>query len=333
MGERTATAAELSGPGSVGLPGPAWAGGLLALLVAVNGLTDAFSPDVVPDYASSPRQITGMMLMTTLLPPYLVVAAWLGQRRSLALMAELRGRLADPRAADAAADRVRTALRRTWPVGLAVGFVMSLFNTQPLEALRGPLPVLESVISLGQIVLWCIIGMLLGVRLAAARAFHGISRVAPLELLRPDRQRALARSGVVDVVIIAGALLLTPLQSLDAEFRWYNYHFGLLVGLPAVAFFLLWPVAPLLRRNRAERDARLAEIDAQIAGSAAQAPATPEASARLEALLAHRDRLRAVRIWPLSTGLLSRVLLYMVIPPLAWAGAALVERFVDRLLG
>jgi hypothetical protein len=30
--------------------------------------------------------------------------------------------------------------------------------------------------------------------------------------------------------------------------------------------------------------------------------------------------------------LLSRVVLYLVIPPLAWAGAAVVERMVDALL-
>ena len=74
-------------------------------------------------------------------------------------------------------------------------------------------------------------------------------------------------------------------------------------------------------------------IDRQLAELAGVPPATPEASARLETLLAHRDRLRAVRTWPLSTGLISRVLLYLVIPPLAWAGAAVVERMVDRFLG
>ena len=186
---------------------------------------------------------------------------------------------------------------------------------------------------MGQMMMWWLIGLLLGVRVTSARAFRGLAEVVEIDLLRPDRLRPLARAGVVDVVIIAGALLFTPLQSLDAEFRWYNYHFGLVVALPAAAFLLAWPLRPLHARNREERATRLAELERQIATLGADAPTDADASARLEALLAHRDRLRAARVWPLSAGLLSRVLLYMVIPPLAWAGAALVERMVDRLLG
>ena len=53
---------------------------------------------------------------------------------------------------------------------------------------------------------------------------------------------------------------------------------------------------------------------------------------QLESLLAHRDRLREQSTWPLSTALVSRVFLYLIIPPLAWAGAALVELLVDRLI-
>jgi hypothetical protein len=316
-----------------GVPGPGAAFLLLMALVALNGFTGSYAPPVLPDYARSASQITGMTLMTTLVPPYLMAAAWLAQRRSLALVDELRARLPDPAIADTAAGTLRGALSRTWRRGLLAGLVLALFNTQPLDALRGPLPVLELTISMGQIVLWCIIGMLLGVRISAANAFRRIAEVLPVSLLRPDRQRSLTRTGVVDVAIIAGALLLTPLQSLDAEFRWYNYHFGVLVALPAATFFLLWPLQPLHRRNRQERDARLAAVERQLDALPQEIPDSVEASARLETLLAHRERLRSVRTWPLSTGLLSRVLIYLVIPPLAWAGAALVERVVDALLG
>jgi hypothetical protein len=53
---------------------------------------------------------------------------------------------------------------------------------------------------------------------------------------------------------------------------------------------------------------------------------------RLETLLAHRDRLRGARTRPLGTRLLSRALLYLVFPPLAWAGAALVEQALEWAL-
>lgn len=331
MSER-ATTSEPLGSGT-GLPGLAAAGALLAVLAGFFWLTGALQPTAIPDYASSPRQITGMALMLILVPAYLVGAASLAQRRSLALVEETRERLAEPGAADAAAGAIRSGLRRTWKLGIASGFLMGLLNTNPLEVLRSEVPILEGSISFGQVLMWCLIGLLLGVRISAARAFRRIADTVELDVLRPDRLKSIARSGVVDVAIIAGALLITPLQSLDAEFRWYNYQFGLLVGLPAAAFFLVWPIQPLHRRNRADRDARLGGLERQIHALGSAAPATPETSARLEALLAHRDRLRSVSTWPLSTGLLSRVVLYLVIPPVAWAGAALVERVVDRALG
>ncbi len=49
--------------------------------------------------------------------------------------------------------------------------------------------------------------------------------------------------------------------------------------------------------------------------------------------MAHRDRLRAASTTPFSSRLLSRVLSYLGLPPLAWAGAALVERLLMQALG
>jgi hypothetical protein len=318
-----------------GTPGPAVAAALLVALAAAFALVGAYAPTEVPSYTDSPRAIIGMALMLTLLPPYVMLGVWVAQRRSLTLVEQTRPLLDDPRAADEARATVRSAFRRTRLRFALLGIVMGLLNTQPLAAARGELPVLELTISMGQIVMWITIGTMAGVRFGSAQAFRRLSEIVPLDLFRLDRLKPIARAGVIDVVLIMGAFLLAPLQSLDLEFRWYNYQFALLVGLPAATFAVLWPLVPLHRRNRAQRDARLAEIDRQVArlDASAATPADADASVRLEALLAHRDRLRGVRTWPLGTALLSRVLLYIVIPPLAWAGAAVVERLVDRLLG
>jgi len=318
---------------ATGLPGVATAFAVLVFMGAVYALVGAFWPSRLPIGYESPREMIGMALMLTLVPAYLMGAAAVAQRRSLGLIAEVRTRLAEPARADEAAAVLRGAVRRTWPVGVALGVAMGLVNTSPVEALRSETPALLASISFGQLLLWIVIGLLLCVRFTSARAFRRLGEEVEMDLFRKERQGPIARAGVVDVVIIAGALLFTPLQSLDAEFRWENYRFGLLVALPASAFFLVWPLQPLHRRNRVEREARLAAVEAQLRALGPGVPATPEASARLEALLAHRDRLRGTGTWPLSTGLLSRVGLYLILPPLAWAGAAVVERLVDRLLG
>ena len=84
------------------------------------------------------------------------------------------------------------------------------------------------------------------------------------------------------------------------------------------------------RRIRRANHQQLLRVDALIRD--APRAATPEAIVGLETLLGHRDRLRELRTWPLSTALLSRLFLYLIIPPMAWAGAAVVEAFVGRFI-
>lgn len=333
MSERAGNDAGGARGGGIGLPGLPTAGALLVALTAFFWWTGTLFPTEIPSYATSPRQITGMALMLILVPTYLVAASWLGQRRSLRLVDELRPQLPDGSAADRAATAIRSGLRRTWIPGAAGGLAMGILNTNFQEAFAREAPVVDLSVNTGQLVLWILIGLLIGVRFNTMRAFRQLAEHVRLALLEPERLKPLTRTGVVDVVIITGALLLSPLQSLDAEFRWYNYQNAFVVAIPMILLAIFMPLQPLHRRNQAEREARLAALDAQLENLTLGAPATPEATERLETLLAHRDRLHSARTWPLSMGLLSRVAFYLVIPPLAWAGAALVERVVDQLLG
>jgi hypothetical protein len=53
----------------------------------------------------------------------------------------------------------------------------------------------------------------------------------------------------------------------------------------------------------------------------------------LETLRAHIDRVKSINSWLLDIRLMMRVLGYMIIPPIAWVGAALVEDLVDQFAG
>ncbi len=139
---------------------------------------------------------------------------------------------------------------------------------------------------------------------------------------------------MVDVLFIAGALALTPLQALDAEFRWYNYSFGLMVSIPIALFLLVWPMRSVHRRISSEKQRQLSRVGVLIqqASGRPSLESTQEDILRFETLLAHRERLQDQRTWPFSTALMSRLFIYLIIPPLAWAGAAVVEVIVARLM-
>ena len=132
---------------------------------------------------------------------------------------------------------------------------------------------------------------------------------------------------MLDLLIIMGALALAPIQALDAEFRWVNYRAGVLVAVPAAAFLFITPMWGVHRAIQRAKQQRLAELQSALD----RCERTDYL--RLDTLLGHQERVRALHSWPVDLRLITRVGFYLVIPPLAWVGAALVENLVDTLLG
>jgi hypothetical protein len=52
----------------------------------------------------------------------------------------------------------------------------------------------------------------------------------------------------------------------------------------------------------------------------------------LNAQLSLRREIREVSEWPFDFSVLTRLLLYLIIPPLTWIGAALIEVLIDAAL-
>jgi hypothetical protein len=77
--------------------------------------------------------------------------------------------------------------------------------------------------------------------------------------------------------------------------------------------------------------AQLSRINGWI--QTAYSATTSEDILKLATLLAHRDGVHAQRTWLLNTDVVSQTSLDLIIPPLAWVGAGVVERLVDQLFG
>ena len=303
----------------------------LSVLTLFYWFSGALLPKQLPAYASSSRQITGMALMLIFLPTYFVIVYFVIRQRSIDLVEQLRKELPNPNDAAIAKERIETGLWKSWPLASAIGIAMGIYNAPLHYAFtQSTEPAIDTSVAFGQILLWLLVGLLLGARIQAASAFNALGKVVRLDLFRLDRLKPIARSGLLDVLAIAGALAFSPLQSLDAQFRWYNYRFALIVAIPGAIFFVLWPLWHLHQRIRDEKRQQLAHINQLIDGAKRDQAHSIQ---QLEMLLSHQDRIRSQSTWLLSSSLLSRFLLYLVIPPLAWIAAAVVERWVDRFIG
>ncbi len=208
--------------------------------------------------------------------------------------------------------------------GAVLGFVYGAWDM----ALGGePSPehtVLEWWLRIGNGGVWLCSGMVFTWRLANAIRFYRLGQQIDVDPFNLDRVRPVGRMATTDVLIIMGAMALTPLQSLSSDFDIEFYRVAFLVGIVSSLIFLILPQLGVHQQVRRAKRARLQRLQEEIEAS------DPNQYSIMESLLAHRDRLQKAPTWPTDTRGFSRAIFYLVVPPLAWVGAAIVEKGVDQ---
>ena len=139
---------------------------------------------------------------------------------------------------------------------------------------------------------------------------------------------ALATVGVRTLLVVMGGLAIMPLQgALLGDLPLVEFAPALLVVIPVALLAAGAPVLGARAAIRCEKLRTLAAIDAALP------PSYAALSEKDRALALYRQMIAATSEWPVSLSNRVRVGVYVVIPPLAWAAAAVVESFVSRALG
>jgi hypothetical protein len=176
-----------------------------------------------------------------------------------------------------------------------------------------------------------------------ARKFSQIGeRRVRVDLINPGAMAPFARFGlrlalVVFVVLALGLPLFGPLErSSDRGIV------AVLIVLMLIPLFmgiaaLMLPVRGLRRAIGRAKLAELERVRAEIARERDGALANDgerktTATQRLPGLLAYEERIERVREWPFDFPARLRFSFYVLIPPLSWVAAALVERFLGLAL-
>ncbi len=302
---------------------------VLLLLSALFLYSGALFSASVPEFYSSSKELLGQVLLLILTPAFLVTYLVVAQRRSVGFADRLN---ASQLVSSDPADWLQKIAGRTVLLGAIVGFLYGLlFNLLPeWRNSFGSLGFQVQSIAIGQLVLWTLIGVVLTYRIHTALCFYKKGKVVPVDLYDTSKFDPFARNGLDDVFGIAVLLVLTILQSLDAEFRLGNYIFAWIVAFPAAASLLVLPMLSLHRRLLAHKKEFLEEMHRQVAD--ASRVAEPDSLTRIELLMQHRDRVRHTSTWPIDLSIAFRLILFIIIPPLAWLGAAFVELGLDRIL-
>jgi hypothetical protein len=192
------------------------------------------------------------------------------------------------------------------------------------------------VSSLGAWLVWVVMTTVISMLLQQAILFArlGGSRVR-ISLLDTRRLVPFARVAITSSLAIIGALALFPLMSVDSDMSLSQTLPGAIATfLPLVVLFVI-PVWPVHRRIAAMKEEELASLGGRIEECLEGGDGTrleTEKLGELAPLLEYRREIARVSTWPFDTGAVTRLALYLVIPPLTWAGAALIENLVDAVL-
>ena len=299
-------------------------GGLLIIGMASLYFSVGVMQQVPAPYESA-LELLGLLLLFTLLPSYLFIGVVYSQRFSRRLALEI----------DEFDQVLEHAIVYPRPgyllIGIAGGlFYANVFNVPQPFWQQLTLPTIQAIL-LGQNLVWLCIGFAIAIRLHTAWQFNQAGKLVPIDIYEQSALRPFSRNGLVDVLLAMGALSLTSLQSIDAEFRFENYMYALIVSIPAATTLGLLPMAAIHKRILAQRNTEFAAVNQFIQDSPRDLT-TPNITS-LELLLQRRERLLALNTWPIDVTTVTRFFLYLVIPPLAWLGAAFVEIAVDSVIG
>ncbi len=133
--------------------------------------------------------------------------------------------------------------------------------------------------------------------------------------------------GIRHLLVIIVGLSVIPMQAiLTGQIQTVDFVPALVVTVPVALVVLLLPMwgvrAAMTAAKRIELD-RLTEL----------ANTAEQGSDRHMLVSLYRRQIADTPEWPASAGAASRVLFYVVIPPLAWIAAALVQDLVSNVLG
>jgi len=178
---------------------------------------------------------------------------------------------------------------------------------------------------------WAAIFLLAGA-VESLRLRRLATRVPRIDLLDLRSLWPFTRQALLNALLTAGLVAIGLLILVDTGF-WDTVLTYWIVMSAAITLLLVLSLLPL---HRLIRDAKRRELDwcrdALIRERTTLREGGAELS-RIEEVVAYRGVVEGVSAWPADSSTLVRFSLYLLIPLGSWAGGAVVERFVDSLLG
>jgi len=300
-------------------------------LLALYTASGVIFPDYVNPIGERPKEVIGLFLLFSILPAYLLMCFAGLMKSSDLLFASLESQVSNREAQSFS----RFQYTRHWPLAVIWGILFALWpniNWEYLDFEWGNPQFRPSIfIVFGQISTWIVVSLVLFFVLHEGFILSKYGKHLKVDLYDLDSLNGFGRAGLNGLLLAVGALVLTTLQSLDLVVRWDIYSKAVYFGVPAAILLVLLPIWSVHKNIVQEKAKALDSINRAI--KSASDSLDSESLTRLNGLLIRREQLHHMRNWPMDLSIFSRLVFYIFIPPLAWAGAALTEVLLDSYLG
>jgi hypothetical protein len=163
-----------------------------------------------------------------------------------------------------------------------------------------------------------------------ARAFRRLTPVIDVDVLNTGILTPVGRMAVSSTLMVIGAQASLSIMWLGGTTNPWTTIPGLLTTSTALVYLFIAPVWPL---HKAIKHAKAKEIEHVQNSINAYKLSPAQDYAAIAPLLIYRREISKISDWPTDINVITRLGLYLIIVPLTWVGAALIENAVDMFIG
>lgn len=189
---------------------------------------------------------------------------------------------------------------------------------------------------IGTILIWVTMTTVITALTKNARSFSRLARShIRIDLFQPFKLLPFARVAIISTLSLIGALTLFPILFLDSNTPLSGSLPGFFATVVPIFMMLAIPIWPIHQRLLLAKVKALTDVRLLISDLTETSPAQPlnnQTITETVPLLTYQRHLSQLSTWPFDLGVVTRLLLYLVIPPLTWVGAALIEKGLDSVL-
>jgi hypothetical protein len=206
---------------------------------------------------------------------------------------------------------------QTWIISGSLEFLIYFFNNGIGFALSMIVPLLVWITTIA--VITCLTDN--------ARLFRTLSRDVKIDLFNTAIFNPIGRMAVSSTLVVIGAQASFSIMWLDVTADPWTTIPGLIATTAAMIFMFFPAVWPIHNGLKVAKQAELRHLQQQI--DDLRRNSNSEDYASLAPLLAVRREVASTREWPFDISIMARLGLYLIIVPLTWIGAALIENLVN----